>query len=231
MNLAQDEEEREEYRRELLLQWNRLAVSAVRDSRDNLTLALRVLDRALTVNPDDLRTINNIGLIAREVMNNPEELQTIKDMLQNSLVNSGGSGSTHVILGGIALLEKQMETAQYHLEIAMSLAPESAALANNLAWMLSHEEEPQLEEALALANRALKVMPERPEFLDTRGEIYLRMKRFPEAISDLEKAVKGSVPQQRIHESLAEAYESIGQSGIATKHRERAAAIEEESGN
>jgi tetratricopeptide (TPR) repeat protein len=80
-----------------------------------------------------------------------------------------------------------------------------AASYNNLAWLLALTRS-QVKDALVEINQAIKLEGPVPEFLDTRGIIYLNLKRTQDAINDLEIAVKAdpSSPSKLFH--LTQAY-------------------------
>ena len=73
--------------------------------------------------------------------------------------------------------------------------------------------EENLDEALRLVNLALKELPNHPLVMETRGQIYTAMKRYEEAIPDLESCLLGiGAPdiQLKIHQSLAELERVVG---------------------
>jgi cellulose synthase operon protein C len=76
---------------------------------------------------------------------------------------------------------------------------------NNLAWLLALTGS-QVKDALVDINQAIKLEGPGPEYLDTRGIIYLSLKRTQDAINDLEIAVKAdpSSPSKLFH--LTQAY-------------------------
>ena len=65
-------------------------------------------------------------------------------------------------------------------------------------------------------------MPEHPYVLETRGQIYLKMQRYKEAIRDLEQALAG-VPQlhlkSQIYPSLVSACQAIGLEETAAEYQ------------
>ena len=61
--------------------------------------------------------------------------------------------------------------------------------ANGLCWSLAVLGE-SLDEALAACNARLRVAPDDPETLDSRGLVYLKRGRFQEAWNDYDRAVR-----------------------------------------
>ncbi len=63
------------------------------------------------------------------------------------------------------------------------------------------------------------------EFYDTRGQVYLKMERYTDAIADLETALRQLRGRADIHDRLATAYAAVGDEESAKLHRRRAEAI------
>jgi tetratricopeptide (TPR) repeat protein len=60
---------------------------------------------------------------------------------------------------------------------------------NNLAFVLAGQQR-NLPEALDLVNQSAKILGPKSDVLDTRGMIYLTMRKYPEAIADFSDAVQ-----------------------------------------
>ena len=75
---------------------------------------------------------------------------------------------------------------------------------NNLAWLLALKDK-QGKDALVEIDRAIKLAGPLPDYLDTRGVVYLSLKQTQDAIKDLEMAVKADPsPAKLFH--LTQAY-------------------------
>jgi tetratricopeptide (TPR) repeat protein len=84
---------------------------------------------------------------------------------------------------------------------------------NNLAWLMGLYDR-KGQEALPYVNHAIKVEGPLPDFLDTRGILYLTVADIQHAIDDLEKAVADApTPSKYFH--LTQAY-------LAAKNKEKA---------
>ena len=75
---------------------------------------------------------------------------------------------------------------------------------NNLAWLLALKDG-QVKDALVDINRAIELAGLLPDYLDTRGVIYLGLKETGLAINDLETAVKADRSASKLFH-LAQAY-------------------------
>ena len=135
--------------------------------------------------------------------------------LQLELIEKVPPDTAHFILGTIELNRGNIQAASRQLEIAVADNKNMPGMLNNLAYALLQEDEPDLERALSYSQMALESMPRHPALRETRGQILLRLKRYTEAISDLEFALIEKSLRPAIRKGLAEAYEAIGQPDIA----------------
>ncbi len=110
------------------------------------------------------------------------------------------------------------EVATYRKMLDMK--PSDYMFVNNMAWSLS-EELHQPEEALKVIGTAVEKVGKKPHILDTRGVIYTRLGKYPEAVKDLE-AASGSLRDPSVDFHLARAYLKMGKPEEARKTRERA---------
>ena len=130
------------------------------------------------------------------------------------------SAMAHFALSNLYQAEGDSEKGVWHLEQAYALDKSLAVVANNLAWMLSHKKEPDLDKALEFAEQAVENSPVPNP--DTYGTVLMLRKEFQEAISEFEKAIGGSQSKQLIHRKLAECYRQIGRPELAEIHERNA---------
>jgi hypothetical protein len=125
-------------------------------------------------------------------------------------------------LGSAAALENDIPLARRFLGSVVEKDPKHAVAWNNFAWTLSREPDPDYEKALASVNHALGLLPFEYPFRETRGQIYVALERWQEAVDDLEFALKGMPEMDAIHAGLASAYEHLGKPDLAALHRQQA---------
>ena len=99
------------------------------------------------------------------------------------------------------------------------MAPQTPAIANNLAWVLATSEPPDTARALDLSNLAVERSPNDPSFRDTRGRILMKLGRWKDALSDLEAALPGNSDNADLHKALAEVYDRLELPAMAAEHR------------
>ena len=116
-----------------------------------------------------------------------------------------------------------------HYELAHDASPETPVTLNNLAYTISRSKNPDLERALSLINQAIELDASVPDFFDTRGEILMRMGRWPQAITDLEAALRKLPGRAAIHRKLSVCYAAAGDSELAALHGRRAEIAERDA--
>jgi tetratricopeptide (TPR) repeat protein len=122
-------------------------------------------------------------------------------------------------LGTSAATDRDWETARRALERAVEANPNNAVAWNNLAFVLLQQGK-DLDRALEASNRALQFSPDNYHLRETRGQILVKLKRWDEAIGDLEFALNGLPNATAIHQSLALSYDAVGNPSLGAMHRQ-----------
>jgi|SRR5579871_993136 len=92
-----------------------------------------------------------------------------------------GDFSAAVLLAQAQIAARHIPEALRSYRHALELRPDSAAVMNDLAYLMA-EGGGNLDEALSLAQRALNKNPNQPQFADTAGWIYLKKQMSDSAI-------------------------------------------------
>ncbi|MDY0747226.1 PEP-CTERM system TPR-repeat protein PrsT [Paucibacter sp. R3-3] len=171
--------------------------------------------------------------------NSPTELAL---KLHPALVKTGNAGAvrafeaewleTHakdvvflLYLGDRAINQKDMALAEQRYQAVLKIEPNDPMALNNLAWLLS---EAGRSEALDLAERANKVLPDRPPLLDTLAQIHAKAGRLDKAIDIEKRAVALAPPDNpRYRLALARLYLSAGQKAAAKEELTKLARMSE----
>jgi predicted Zn-dependent protease len=125
-------------------------------------------------------------------------------------------------LGTAAAVAHDLPQARKYLEMAVHQDAGNAVAWNNLAYVLLQVPNPPLDEAFDATNKALALVPDDYRFRQTRGEVLVKLNRWKEAVDDLEYALNGAPDATTIHQSLAQAYEALGNKELAAAHRQYA---------
>ncbi len=96
------------------------------------------------------------------------------------------------------------DDAKKQLEVLIKDAAYPAAY--NLLAYLCAQDENDLSTALTLVDKALELQADRPEFLDTKGQILLKMKKGKEAVALFKKALHYQPLNPLIQQHLKEAH-------------------------
>jgi tetratricopeptide (TPR) repeat protein len=147
------------------------------------------------------------------------ELPVAKRVIDQLLTSPRTTSPVLEILGTVAALENRWDQAEVILKRSRDLDPNNPVAWNNLACVYSQRPKPDLQQALIAANKALELAPDEYRFRETRGQIMVKLKRWKEAVDDLEFAVNGIPDAPQVHSSLAAAYEALGQPQLARAHR------------
>ena len=159
-------------------------------TRGNLARAEEACGRALDVNPRDADAYKLRGyayLLEHRFERAATDFQAalrLKPSDDNDLAGYGQS------LSGLG----QYAAAAAQFRKALAVSPQKAAYWNGLCWAQAGSGR-QLGRALTACNRALAIEPGAPGALNSRGLVYLRMKRFNAAIADYSVSLRAH-PEQ-----------------------------------
>jgi tetratricopeptide (TPR) repeat protein len=190
---------------------------------------IQYLFRALGAQPHHPPVYERLVKLAIEDEEDDESAVRIRDELNHLIAQDEPNPMAHFALSNILWQQGEREQATVHLELAHKIEPKFVIVLNNLAWVLAHQKKPDLERALELAEKAVKISPDDGRYRDTRGSIYLKLKRFKDAIADLELAVTDVEDKLAVRKKLATAYSEIGMNDQAEIQKKLVADAEENS--
>ena len=196
------------------------------ETRQERVRQFELLAAGLAANPDEPLLFDRL---MRLLKTRDRTSTALHDALRQNIADGHAVGLSHLLLGTMAASEKDRRSAQFHLERALSLVPSGPVVANNLAWTLAMQDPPELDRALPLIDAVLKQAPDDARFLDTRGQIYAKLERWREAISDLERALPRLRDNRQTHAALARAYAAIGERELSDAHRQWLESIRSDS--
>jgi tetratricopeptide (TPR) repeat protein len=180
---------------------------------------LDVLRQALRDDPWNMEILRRLLLAGRRGDDLADKAHAmVKDMLTKGDVPA----AAHFLIGTDYLEKGQIPEARRHLEHAHRLDSRSSDAVNNLAWAMAHAQPPDFHGALELLDAGIRADPSHPEMRESRGYVNIRLKRWTEALPDLELCLPVTKDKAGLHALLAEVYEGLGQAELADQHRRQA---------
>jgi tetratricopeptide (TPR) repeat protein len=183
---------------------------------------LEFLQTALTFDPNHLPVYERLITQSRIHMET-EGFDKIQNMLEESIVNGKSTALSHFALGNLMYLKGDFKDSQFHMERAYELDAKFLVIANNLAWLLAHNENPELDRAYELIKGVVERRPDDARFRDTLASVLMKLGKTDEALTEFERALPGVQDKKSIHEKLAELYDQVGKKNLAELHRKKAA--------
>lgn len=182
---------------------------------ETLVKRFELMTEAVQLAPQSPLVLESVIHLAIEC----SEAEDGKLPFRRKLLQGVNPTAMHFVEGTILLMAGDVDAAQKHLELATRDGAKMAGLLNNLAYTLLASDKKNLPKALRFSEEALRQLPGHPSLLDTRGQILLKMGRYQDAISDLEKACAAPDLRHSAHLGLVQAYQALGVEDLAEENR------------
>jgi putative PEP-CTERM system TPR-repeat lipoprotein len=130
-------------------------------------------------------------------------------------------------LGDEALLRQDLATGEARYLALLRVQPGNAAVLNNLAWVAHRLGR---AEALGYAERACKLRPDQPAYLDTLAQLLARTGQLPRALEVQNRALALAPDDNALRLTLARLYSESGDKARARADLDRLAALGERFG-
>jgi predicted Zn-dependent protease len=184
---------------------------------------LEYLRKALSHDINHLPIYQSIIQFYQRSQNN-DDRKLIVNSLMDILEGDSGTGFAHFSLSSIYWIENDIEKSQIHMEEAFKANNSLSVVANNLAWILAHAEEPDLDRAFSIAEQIVGQNPEDGRFRDTLATILMKQKNYSVALTEFQKALPTTKNKSEIHEKMARIYRKLNKVELAVHHEEQAGA-------
>lgn len=206
-------------------------------ARNEPAEALPHFKHCLQLAPDQTEARLGVAQCLRRQGRGAEARQAIEQLLRGSLTLDQ-QATAHYELGLLALADGRSARAVRHLQMAVELAPQHAALRDALANALEAAGQPrkaarqrqeaerlrQQEQQISQLLAALAESPDNPDLRCDAGDALLQGGYPRDAERWYLQALKIDPEHRRAHESLAKYYESMDMPELAAEHRQQAAA-------
>lgn len=130
-------------------------------------------------------------------------------------------------LGQVEERQGRIDSAAHSFREVLKVRPDDALALNYLGYMLADADR-DLEEALAMIERAVEMEPDNGSFQDSLGWAQYRLGRFDQAVESLERARELTPGNATILDHLGDAYRALGDRGRAAEAYREAARIADE---
>lgn len=153
-----------------------------------------------------------------------EQRAALRARLERQIAQGQSIAFAHFALGTMLWSDGDHDAALWHNEQAFALNPELLDVANNLAWLISETDTPDLDRAYKLIERVVQQRPDHVNYRDTKGVILMKMKRQEEALIEFETILPrlSGAARKQVHERLATVYDALNKPSLAAIHREEA---------
>ena len=170
---------------------------------------INYLFRALGAQPNHMPIYERLIKIADEKDSGSGNYVRVRRELNRLIAGDEPNPMAHFALSNILWQHEEFEEATIHLELAYKIQPKFTIVLNNLAWVLAHQDAPDLDRALELASQAVKQSPKDGRYRDTLGTIYLKQERYKDAAAELLLALSGVENPIAVRKKLVTAYTKL----------------------
>jgi tetratricopeptide (TPR) repeat protein len=137
-------------------------------------------------------------------MANEEACRRVANLMEDAIRRSPEKMDLQFALANVQILQGNYQQAETVFRKIYEKDKESASSANNLAWLLTIQDD-KASEALTLVNGVIDLSGPLPTLLDTRGMARMALGQVNPAIEDLEEATNSGPTADRYFH-LAQAY-------------------------
>lgn len=181
---------------------------------------LELLDDAIEAQPMNAQAIDRL---ARLVFSGHAVAAEAYERIQKLRLTGDPGGQILNLLGMHALQAADYTKARTWLELANNQTRgRNPMILNNLAVALLRGEPRDPKRALETVELALNLIPDHPDMLSTRGEVYAAMERWQDAAADLQRALPLRPGSREIHLLLDRVFTALNDPGMALEHRRAA---------
>ncbi|MDA3896835.1 MAG: tetratricopeptide repeat protein, partial [Desulfobacteraceae bacterium] len=188
-------------------------------AQNHITLAEKSFKSAIISNPNYLPPYYSLAKI---YFSEGREDKAIRQY-ENAIGSNAGTRQEmpNMMLGIIFSIKKQWDLAELHYRKALKINPDFVPAANNLAYLLADQDK-NLDEALRLAQKAKKILPDDPRIQDTLGWIYVKLGFYEQAIHAFSDSIRHLPDNATLHYHLGMAYYKKGEARQAKAALEQA---------
>ena len=182
-----------------------IALSDIANENQRFTEATSILQEAISINPEDGYLYKLLGDSYRRNSNYKKSLKAYETAYEKGHSTS----NLHRNLGITLERLDQTQAAEKHLKIALEMNPDDAFALNYLGYWWADQGR-NLDEAIALIERAVELRPDSGYFVDSLGWAHFRLGNAKTAVQFLEQATELEPADSEITGHLGDVYWHLG---------------------
>ena len=175
--------------------------------------AAQMADEGLVLFPGQVDLLRIAGYAYMERFENALAIARFETLLHVLLEDEPDATELQAdVLSALAMIhDRQQDTGASDSLYARAIVanPDHSLSLNNYAYSLAERNE-KLDEALAMAKRAVELEPENPSFLDTLGWVYFQMREYEEAHGWIVRSVEAGSRSAAVFEHLGDVLLKLG---------------------
>jgi Flp pilus assembly protein TadD len=183
----------------------------------NLKEALKEAQIADRLTPNNPYLLDSLGWAYYK----NKQLGSALDVLKRAAKLKDDIADVHFHLATVYFDRDDFQNASTEFKETIRLQPENAFAKNNLAYLYA-EKGQFLDDALKLVDEALAKFADNAAFIDTKGWIYFKQKKFDLSVETLRKAIDLMPETSDLHMHLGTVFLTIGKFQEAGSHFEKA---------
>jgi tetratricopeptide (TPR) repeat protein len=187
-------------------------------TEENYKLRLKAISRAVLSDPISPEGFQELARYVVPENESPEQAIWLRE----SVIGSKSPSITHIILGLRALNRGEILEGQRHWQIASQQSTQSYRVINSLISYCDAKESEKFNNLTDVVSVAIESFPSQFVFYITRGRMHLKQKKYQQAVDDLEIAARKLPNEIILRESLALAYDGVGNKAKADENQAEA---------
>lgn len=182
-----------------------IALADLANDRERFDEAILILDEAIRLNPNDGYLYKQLGDSHRRA----RQFRDASKAYRSALELGHGTSDTHRNLGMVLEQMNKDDSAEKHLLTAIEMNPADAFAMNYLGYWWADQGR-NLDDAIALIERAVELRPDSGFFIDSLGWVHYRLGNLQEAVAYLEQATALEPADPEITGHLGDVYWRLG---------------------
>lgn len=182
-----------------------------------------LLKKSLLLNPDDFTALYAYGITLNQLKKEEEALIYLNRALEKEPMNVSLIGTIGLIEENLGNHDKSADLYEY----ALTIDSANALVLNNYAYALA-ERNIELEKALRMVEKALKIDPYNSSYLDTIGWVYFKLGEYEKAKDYIERSLEENQDNAEVTDHLGDVHFKLNNKAKALEYWQKAFELDPE---